>query len=184
MPVDFEQRGRVAVLVPNRPETLTAVSPEVIGEIHERLAPVEGDAGLRAVVITGGGEMAFVAGADIGHIRTASVLEARAYAEQGHALMNRIEAFSRPVIAAVNGFALGGGCELALACDIRLASENAVFGLPEVSLGIFPGWGGTQRLTHATSLGIAKGIIVTGAVFRPRRPRGSGRRTRSVRSRS
>jgi enoyl-CoA hydratase len=162
VPVDLERRGPVAVLVLNRPEALNALSVDMLDDLADHLATVESEPDLRAVVITGGGEKAFTAGADISHMRTASPLEARAYAQRGHHITNRIEAFDTPVIAAVNGYALGGGCELALACDIRLAAEEARFGLPEVNLGIMPGWGGTQRLARATSPGFAKELIFTG----------------------
>lgn len=162
MPVDVARHDAVAVITLNRPEVLNALSVEMLEQFDAALDEVEADAALRAVVITGAGEKAFCAGADIGHMRDASALEARAFARQGHHLTGRIEAFPRPVIAAVNGFALGGGCELALACDIRLASERARFGLPEVKLGILPGWGGTQRLARATSPGFAKELIFTG----------------------
>lgn len=162
MPVDFETRGRVALLTLNRPEVLNALSVEMLDEFDAHLSATCADAGLGCVVITGAGEKAFTAGADIGHMRTASAQEARDYARRGHELMSRIEAFPKPVIAAVNGFALGGGCELSLACDIRLAAEGASLGLPEVNLGIFPGWGGTQRLARLTSPGFAKELIFTG----------------------
>ena len=162
MTVVLERRGPVAVLTLERPEALNALSPEMLDAIEGHLDAIEGDAELRAVIITGAGEKAFTAGADINQMRQATALEARAWARRGHAVANRIEAFPRPVIAAVNGYALGGGCELALACDIRLASERARFGLPEVTLGILPGWGGTQRMARATSPGFAKELIFTG----------------------
>jgi enoyl-CoA hydratase len=126
------------------------------------LDEIEPDDAIRAVVITGAGEKAFAAGADIGHMREASVQQAREYAELGHALFDRIEGFPKPVIAAINGFALGGGCELTLACDIRLAADTARLGQPEVNLGIFPGWGGTQRLPRLTTPGVAKELIFSG----------------------
>lgn len=162
MTVGLERRGRVAVLTLDRPDALNALSPEMLDAIEGHLDTIEREPELRAVIITGAGEKAFTAGADINHMRQATALEARAWAKKGHAVTNRIEAFPRPVIAAVNGYALGGGCELALACDIRLASERARFGLPEVTLGILPGWGGTQRMARATSPGFAKELIFTG----------------------
>jgi enoyl-CoA hydratase len=162
LPVDLERRGPVAVLVLNRPERLNALSGDMLDDLADHLDAIDADPDLRAVVIVGGGEKAFTAGADIAHMRSATPLEARAYAQRGHAITNRIESFPKPVIAAVNGYALGGGCELALACDIRLAAEEARFGLPEVNLGIIPGWGGTQRLARATSPGFAKELIFTG----------------------
>jgi enoyl-CoA hydratase len=160
--VEFERQGRVALLTLNRPEALNALSLEMLDDFDARLDDIERDTELRAVVVTGAGEKAFTAGADIRHMRTASALQARAYAQRGHHILNRMESFPKPIIAAVNGYALGGGCELALACDIRLSAESAKFGLPEVTLGIMPGWGGTQRLARATSPGFAKELIFTG----------------------
>ena len=162
MPVTLELRGPVAVLTLENPGKLNALSIEILDELDGHLDAVESDDAVRAVVITGAGEKAFAAGADIGHMREATVQQARDYAERGHELFARIEAFGKPVIAAINGFALGGGCELVLACDIRLASDNARLGQPEVNLGIFPGWGGTQRLPRLTSPGFAKELIFTG----------------------
>lgn len=162
MPIDLERRGAVAIVTLARPEAMNALSPEMLDELEERLDAVERSAETQVVVLTGAGERAFSAGADIGHMQTASALEARSYARRGHELTGRVEEFAKPVIAAVNGYALGGGCELALACDIRVAAENARFGQPEVNLGIVPGWGGTQRLARLTSLGFAKEVILTG----------------------
>ena len=162
MPVEREARGPVAVLTLDNPGKLNALSLEILDAIDANLDAIEGDDAIRAVVITGAGEKAFAAGADIGHMREATVDEARAYGQRGHDLFNRIEGFPKPVIAAINGFALGGGCELVLACDIRLASDNARLGQPEVNLGIFPGWGGTQRLPRLTTPGFAKELIFTG----------------------
>ena len=162
MPVDLERRGPVAVLTLNRPEALNALSVEMLDELDELLDASEAEPELRTVVITGAGDRAFTAGADIRHMQNATALEARAYAQRGHAITGRLESFPKPVIAAVNGYALGGGCELALACDLRLAAERARFGLPEVNLGIMPGWGGTQRLARTTSPGFAKELIFTG----------------------
>jgi enoyl-CoA hydratase len=160
--VEIERRGAVAVLTLNRPEALNAISTEMLDELEERLDEVEADPGLGAVVLTGAGEKAFCAGADVAHMRTADPLEARAFAERGHAVARRIEGLPTPVVAAVNGYALGGGCEIALACDVRIAAEGARFGQPEVGLGIVPGWGGTQRLARTTSVGFAKEMILTG----------------------
>jgi enoyl-CoA hydratase len=167
VPVDLERRGPVAVLTLNRPEALNALSVEMLDALDDLLDAIEDEASLRAVVLTGAGEKAFTAGADIAHMKTASALEAREYAKRGHAITGRLESFPKPVIAAVNGYALGGGCELALACDLRLAGERARFGLPEVNLGILPGWGGTQRLARATSPGFAKEIIFTARMVKP-----------------
>ena len=162
MGVTFEVRGPVAILTLDNPGKLNALSIEILAEVDDHLDTIESQDAIRAVVITGAGEKAFAAGADIGHMREATVEQARDYAERGHDLFARIEGFVKPVIAAVNGFALGGGCELVLACDIRLASDNAKLGQPEVNLGIFPGWGGTQRLPRLTTPGFAKELIFTG----------------------
>jgi enoyl-CoA hydratase len=166
LPVDLERQGPVGIITLNRPEALNALSLEMLDQLDAALDVVEGDAELRAVIITGAGQKAFSAGADIGAMREATALEARAYAQRGHQAINRLESFPRPIIAAVNGYALGGGCEFCLACDIRLASDRATFGLPEVNLGIMPGWGGTQRLARATSPGFAKELIFTGRMCR------------------
>jgi enoyl-CoA hydratase len=152
----------VGIVTLNRPEALNALSLEMLDQLDGVLDIVERDTEIRALIITGAGEKAFSAGADIGAMREATALEARAYAQRGHQVINRVEAFPRPIIAAVNGYALGGGCEFSLACDIRLASDRATFGQPEVNLGIMPGWGGTQRLARATSPGFAKELIFTG----------------------
>jgi enoyl-CoA hydratase len=162
VPVDLERRDSVAVLTLNRPDALNALSPEMLDELEERLDEISQDAGLRAAVLTGAGEKAFCAGADVAHMRDAGALEARAWAQRGHQVADLIEGLATPVIAAVNGYALGGGCELALACDVRVAADTARFGQPEVTLGIIPGWGGTQRLARATSIGFAKEVILTG----------------------
>jgi enoyl-CoA hydratase len=163
VPVDLERRDAVAVLTLNRPEALNALSPELLDDLDRRLDEVAAAPALRAVVITGAGEKAFCAGADIAHMRTADALTAREWARRGQAMADRLEGFDAPVVAAVNGYALGGGCELALACDIRVASERARFGQPEINLGIVPGWGGTQRLSRLVSAGYAKEMILTGA---------------------
>ena len=166
MPVDFERQGPVGIVTLNRPEALNALSLEMLDQLDAVLDAVERDTEVRALIITGAGEKAFCAGADIGAMREATALEARAFAQRGHQVTNRVEAFPRPIIAAVNGYALGGGCEFALACDIRLASDRASFGQPEVNLGIMPGWGGTQRLARATGPGIAKELIFSGRMCR------------------
>ena len=142
MSIDLECRDAVAVLTLNRPEALNALSPEMLDDLERTLREVDADPTLRALVLTGAGEKAFCAGADIGHMRTAGPLEARAFAERGHRVANLIEGLGTPVVAAVNGFALGGGCEIALACDVRVAADTAQFGQPEVTLGVIPGWGG------------------------------------------
>jgi len=156
----FEQERRLALLTVNRPEKRNALDSTTVDEMHRALAEV-GDAGSGVLILTGAGEKSFVAGADI-----ASIRERRrddALASINSRLMAAIEAHPAVSIAAVNGWALGGGCELALACDLRIAAENAVFGLPEPSLGIIPGAGGTQRLPRVVGLGRAKEMILTGA---------------------
>jgi enoyl-CoA hydratase len=166
VPVDIELRGAVALLTLNRPEALNAFSPELLEDLDARLGEIEADGAVRAVVLTGAGPKAFSAGADISHMREATPLQARAFGERGQAVTRRIEELRAPVIAAVNGYALGGGCEVALACDIRLAAEGARFAQPEVNLGILPGWGGTQRLVRLTGPAFAKEMIFTGRQVR------------------
>ena len=130
--------------------------------MRDRLRELAGDTGARAVVLTGAGEKAFAAGADIGEMTSMGVLESHGWGMLGHECGRLLESMPKPTIAAVNGFALGGGCELALACDIRYASENAKFGQPEINLAVIPGWGGTQRLARAVGAGLAKDLILTG----------------------
>jgi len=162
MSVDVRRDGRVALITINRPEALNALSSAILDELLEELTAMKRDAEIGAVVLTGAGEKAFIAGADIHEMSTKTALEAREYAELGQEVAHTLETMRKATIAAVNGYALGGGCELALACDIRLASDRAVFGQPEINLGIMPGWGGTQRLARTTSLGFAKEMILTG----------------------
>src|SRR5919202_3146524 len=157
------ERGddRIAVLTIDRQEKLNSLNPRVIEEIGEALLGLEEDQP-RVTILTGAGERAFVAGADIAEMNRMSPLEAKRFAEQGHAATALLDRSTVPTIAAVNGFALGGGCEIALACDIRIAAENALFGFPEVTLGILPGMGGTQRLPRLVGPGIAKEMIFSG----------------------
>jgi enoyl-CoA hydratase len=162
--VHRERRGAVQVLVLDRQEALNAFSPEQIDDLMQALAECADDPGVRAVVITGAGR-AFCAGADISRMAEMDVQAAREFAAQGHGMCDAIEALPVPVIAAINGFALGGGCELALACDIRMASEAMKISQPEVALGIPPGWGGTQRLPRIAGEGFAKRMILTGAMI-------------------
>jgi len=162
--VGRERRGAVQVLVLDRQEALNAFSPEQIDDLMAALADAAADPGVRAVVLTGAGR-AFSAGADISRMADMDVDGAREFAAKGHGLCNAIEALPVPVIAAVNGFALGGGCEVALACDIRLASAAAKMSQPEVALGIPPGWGGSLRLPRICGEGFAKRMILTGAMI-------------------
>ncbi len=158
--VRLEVKDAIATLTLDRPKALNALNHEVIGELSQRLDEVV-EQGARVLVITGEGK-AFVAGADIGEMQDMGPQEARDHARAGHELVRRIEGLSIPTIAGVNGFALGGGLELALACDLRIAGSDAVFGLPEVTLGVIPGFGGTQRLSRLVGLGPALDLILTG----------------------
>lgn len=153
--------GEVAVLTIDRQEKLNALDPTVVEEIGQSLLELEAEAP-RAIIVTGAGEKSFVAGADIAVMSTMSPVEAKRFAEISNAAMALLDRSPIPTIAAVNGFALGGGCEIALACDIRVAAENALFGFPEVSLGILPGMGGTQRLPRLLGPAMAKELIFTG----------------------
>lgn len=156
----LETRGPVAVVTINRPQALNALCSALLEELRETFGAMARDEAVRAVVLTGAGK-AFVAGADIAEMRGFTPEEANAYAARGAQAFAAVETLPQPVIAAVNGYALGGGCELALACDIRLASEKARFGQPEVGLGITPGFGGTQRLPRAIGAGLALEMILS-----------------------
>ncbi len=149
-------------LTVNRPEKLNALNADTINGLAAAIDDIESDAGVEAVVITGAGAKAFVAGADISELARLDPVEARSFARRGQAVFNRIERLDRPVVAAVNGFALGGGCELAMACHLRIAAANAVFGQPEVKLGLIPGYGGTQRLPRLIGRGRALELLLTG----------------------
>lgn len=162
MSIDVTRTAGIATVTVNAPERLNALSSELLVELDAAFAALGKDETVRAVIFTGSGERAFIAGADIREMVNKSRDEALAFARLGHSVANRIEQLPQPVIAAVNGFALGGGCELALACDIRHCSENAVFAQPEVQLGIPPGWGGSQRLVRAVGPGYAAEMIFTG----------------------
>ncbi|MDP9490918.1 MAG: enoyl-CoA hydratase-related protein [Actinomycetota bacterium] len=146
----------------DRPDALNALDLETLTALRDRLRELAKDVETRVVVLTGSGDRAFIAGADIKYMSGLNVDEAKAWGELGHEAGRLLETMKQPTIAAVNGFALGGGCELALACDLRYASSKAKLGQPEINLGIIPGWGGTQRLARATTLGFAKELILTG----------------------
>ena len=158
--VTYEQDGFVGVVTINRPKALNALNSEVLKEIEATFDAIDLET-TRAVVLTGAGDKSFVAGADIGEMSTLTKEEGEAFGKIGNDVFRKIETFPIPVIAAVNGFALGGGCEISMSCDIRLCSENAVFGQPEVGLGITPGFGGTQRLARIVGPGKAKQLIYT-----------------------
>jgi len=153
---------RVAVVTIDRPDALNALNTGLLEELLATLTDLGGDPGIAVIILTGEGERSFIAGADIKEMAGKTPLEARAYSELGQEIAHKLETMRKPTIAAVNGYALGGGCEMALACDVRLASENAEFGQPEINLGIIPGWGGTQRLARVCGLGVAKDLIFTG----------------------
>ena len=158
--INYEVDSAVAVLTINRPKALNALNSAVLDELNAALDAIDLNE-VRALIITGAGEKSFVAGADIGEMSTLTKAEGEAFGKKGNDVFRKIETLPIPVIAAVNGFALGGGCEISVACDIRLCSENAVFGQPEVGLGITPGFGGTQRLARTVGVGMAKQMIYT-----------------------
>ncbi|MDD6267334.1 MAG: enoyl-CoA hydratase-related protein [Clostridium sp.] len=158
--ITYEQEGQVGIVTINRPKALNALNSQVLEEIEAAFKAIDLDA-VRAVILTGAGEKSFVAGADIGEMSTLTKAEGEAFGKKGNDVFRMIETFPIPVIAAVNGFALGGGCEISMSCDIRICSENAVFGQPEVGLGITPGFGGTQRLARLVGTGMAKQMIYT-----------------------
>lgn len=157
----FEVHGGVARLTFNRPKVLNALNPQTLDEVAAAIGAVRGDSSVRVLVITGAGDKAFVAGADISEFPSMTPLQARAFAEKGQGLFSALEALPIPVIACVNGFALGGGCELAMSCDFIYASDKARFGQPEINLGIIPGFGGTQRLARLVGRAKAKELCMT-----------------------
>ena len=162
MSIDVEQDGGVAVVTVNRPDAMNAVDVEHAEKLHGVLDDLARDADVRVVVLTGAGDRAFIAGADIKYMQGLTVHEGLRWAELGQACAQLLETMPKPTIAAVNGYALGGGCELALACDLRIAAATAKIGQPEINLGILPGWGGSQRLARTTTIGFAKALIFTG----------------------
>ncbi len=162
--IRVDRDAAVAVLTADRQEALNALDLETLTELRDRLRDVAADDEVRAVILTGAGEKSFVAGADIKYMSGLDVEQAKAWGALGHEAGRLLETMPKPTIAAVNGFALGGGCELALACDIRYAASGAKLGQPEVNLGLIPGWGGTQRLARVCGLGVAKELILTGRV--------------------
>jgi len=161
----FQVEKGIATVTFNRPQVLNALNGELLKELSQALDKVAADEDIRVLILTGAGEKSFVAGADINELAAFNALQAKHFSESGHALLNRLQTLPIPVIAAVNGFALGGGSEIALACDFIYASENAMFGQPEINLGIIPGFGGTQRLPRAVGKNMAKEMIFTGKMI-------------------
>jgi enoyl-CoA hydratase len=160
--IDVSSEGGVCVVTIDRQDALNALNVETLTELRDRLQEVAADPAVRAVVLTGAGEKAFVAGADIKYMSGLGPEDAKGWGALGHEAGRLLETMPKPTIAAINGFALGGGCELALACDIRYASSRAKLGQPEINLGIVPGWGGTQRLARVCGIGVAKELIFSG----------------------
>ena len=158
-----ERDDAVVIITINRPAVLNALNSQVLEELGEAIGQARADDGVRALVLTGAGEKAFVAGADIKELAVQSPVAGREHARKGQALFDRIERLGKPVVAAVNGFALGGGCELAMACTIRLAADTAKFGQPEINLGLLPGYAGSQRLPRLVGRGRALELLLTGA---------------------
>ena len=155
----FEKKGNVAVAAIDRPKALNALNSEVLEDLNMLIDTVNADPEIRVLIITGSGEKSFVAGADIGEMSALSKAEGESFGKKGNDVFRRLETLPIPTIAAVNGYALGGGCELCMACDIRISSDTAVFGQPETGLGITPGFGGTQRLARLIGPGMAKQLI-------------------------
>jgi enoyl-CoA hydratase len=160
--IEVEREGGVAIVTIDRQQAMNALDVGTLTDLRDRLRELADDEKTRAVILTGAGDRAFVAGADIKYMSELDVDQAKGWGALGHEAGRLLETMPKPTIAAVNGFALGGGCELALACDIRYAASTAKLGQPEVNLGIIPGWGGTQRLARVCGLGVAKELIFTG----------------------
>ena len=160
--VKTEVRDGLLIVTIDRPKVLNALNAQTVEEIHQAFIAAHDDENVKAVIVTGGGEKAFVAGADINELAKKTPITGKTTSEHGQAVLSFIERYPKPVIAAINGFALGGGCELALACHIRIASDKAQIGLPEVTLGIIPGYGGTQRMARLLGKGKALELICTG----------------------
>jgi enoyl-CoA hydratase len=160
--IRLEKKSNIAYITIDRPKVLNALNAATIGELQEVFTELAADKDMRVVILTGAGEKSFVAGADINELQKNNPVEAKAYTHRGQAVLDLIENLGKPVIACINGFALGGGCEIAMACTLRLASENAKLGQPEVKLGLIPGYGGTQRLPRLVGTGRAMQILLTG----------------------
>ena len=161
----FEKKNSIAYVTVNRPKVLNALNLAVMEELRSAFTDLKNDAAIRVVILTSAGEKAFVAGADIGELAKHDPISGKGYTHRGQSVLDLIENLGKPVIACINGFALGGGCELALACTMRLASENAKLGQPEVKLGIIPGYGGTQRFPRLVGKGVALQLLLTGEMI-------------------
>src|ERR1700682_3624245 len=161
----LEKRKSIAYVTVNRPKVLNALNMATMEELRAAFTDIQSDSSIRVAILTGGGEKAFVAGADIGELAKQDAVSGKEYAHRGQAVLDLIEDLGKPVIACINGFALGGGCELALACTMRLARENAKLDQPEVKLGLIPGYGGTQRLSRLVGKGIAMQMVLTGEMI-------------------
>ncbi|HKF20400.1 MAG TPA: enoyl-CoA hydratase-related protein [Candidatus Angelobacter sp.] len=161
----LEKKNQIAYVTIDRPKVLNALNMATMEELREVFTDLAADRDIRVVILTGGGEKAFVAGADINELQKNNPIEAKAYTHRGQAVLDLIENLGKPVIACINGFALGGGCEIAMACTMRLASDNAKLGQPEVKLGIIPGYGGTQRLPRLVGTGLAMQVLLTGEMI-------------------
>src|SRR5256886_4091015 len=163
--IRLEKKDQVSYITIDRPKVLNALNMATMGELHTVFTELKQDHVVRVVILTGAGEKSFVAGADIGELQRNNPVEAKEYTHRGQAVLDLIENLGKPVIACINGFALGGGCEIAMACTMRLATENAKLGQPEVKLGIIPGYGGTQRLPRLVGKGIAMQLVLTGEMI-------------------
>ena len=163
--LQYEKKGAIAYVTVNRPKVLNALNRATMQELRAAFTAAKDDPEVRVVILTGAGEKAFIAGADINELAKLNPVEAKEYTHWGQSVLDGIENLGKPVIACINGFALGGGCELAMACTMRLASENAKLGQPEVKLGIIPGYGGTQRLPRLVGKGLAMQLVLTGEVI-------------------
>ncbi len=161
----FDKKDAIAYVTVNRPKVLNALNMATMEELRAAFHGIKNDANIRVVIVTGAGEKAFIAGADIGELAQNNAVEAKEYTHRGQSVLNLIENLGKPVIACINGFALGGGCEIAMACTMRLASDTAKLGQPEVKLGIIPGYGGTQRLPRLVGKGIAMQLLLAGEMI-------------------
>src|ERR1051326_1020297 len=161
----LEKKNPIAYITVNRPKVLNALNMATMEELRAAFTDIKNDAAIRVALLTGSGEKAFIAGADIGELSKQDPVGAKEYTHRGQSVLDLVENLGKPVIACINGFALGGGCEIAMACTMRLASDNAKFGQPEVKLGIIPGYGGTQRLPRLVGKGIAMQILLTGEMI-------------------